>query len=151
MKIYAMLAMLLLLFIVALPDTSQGEDFNFTVPVNLSNLPPEVTQGYVRCLVSRLNLVSHETGSAGNAGLLGEREVSFPISAGRYSGAVEVSFNAGPNKRPSDARTYACMLRLAGIMNGAPQGFAPNGRGSGLNFPTAAGSQLVDDVRAMIR
>lgn len=92
------------LALMAFATPASAEDFTFIVPVQLSNLPPEVDEMRVGCAALIL-----PTASAG-ARMVGSRTLRVPISGGAYSGDVTVSFDAS---RPEDlplVNGYSCEI-----------------------------------------
>jgi hypothetical protein len=92
-----------------------AEDFEFSVPVQLSKLDAMFTKGTVEC---RVQGVAHGgapgAGQATNAALyfLGWGEASFAIAQGKFNDTVVVKFNVPRPSVPSDARAWQCMLSL---------------------------------------
>jgi len=98
--------------LVLVASPSLAEDFEFTVPVQLSKLDPAFAQGKVTCDVR-----GHSTMGTGAGGrtVIGSGEATFPITQGAYNGNVVVKFNAKrPEFQPAQGETYACMLHLLG-------------------------------------
>ncbi len=88
---------------------SQAEDFNFTVPVEVKNLLPEVSSVGVSCGARSLEYPSNFRG-----GDIGESELiwkSVPDTGNRTT-TVDVKFDAKPGKDPNDAKKYTCDLRI---------------------------------------
>jgi hypothetical protein len=80
---------------------ARAADFTFTVPVNVSELPPTIERGKVRCLVTRIG---------GGVGVtIGDvYSPEFAITGGAYSGVQRVEITAG--LRAAEANTYDCSL-----------------------------------------
>jgi hypothetical protein len=92
-----------------------AEDFEFSVPVQLSNLDAAFTKGTVECEVSgvvqRSASGAGQLGSAAN-GYLGWGQASFPIAQGKFNNTVVVKFNVPRPTIPSDGRSWRCTLSL---------------------------------------
>jgi hypothetical protein len=92
-----------------------AEDFEFSVPVQLSKLDPALMQGTVECEV--LGVGQHGNGGAGQASstgssFLGWGSTSFPIAQGKFNDTVLVKFNLNRPTIPSDGRSWRCTLSL---------------------------------------
>jgi hypothetical protein len=95
-----------LAFLVLSPATAYAGQFNFTVPVELTNMPAATQRGYVRCIVSQVTPTTPPLN-------IGEgRSAEFTITDGRFSGNVLVEVNAGSSFSPAQANRYSCMLWL---------------------------------------
>ena len=81
-----------------------AEDFTFTVPVDFSNLPPDVTHATIGCSAYR-------SASGGGVGAGGR---NITITAGAYHGDVTMRFDAYPERDPATATHYACTALLMG-------------------------------------
>lgn len=80
-------------------------DFNFTVPVALTELPPTILRGKVRCIANQV--------VPGAFVAIGEGwSPEFAIVDGAYSGTVSVEVNASSAHDPSQANRYDCELWL---------------------------------------
>lgn len=90
--------------IISAPPAFAG-DFNFTVPVTLTNLPPTILRGKVRC-----NAVQTVPGSFLPRGEGWSPE--FAIVSGAYSGTVSVEVSAPRDVDPALADRYDCDLFL---------------------------------------
>lgn len=107
------------------PLAAHAEDFTFTVPVRLSNLPPEITAFQVNCGVNQPGTGSNFYGPRIGGTNSGER----PITGGAFSGDITLAFNASPTADPSRAGVYGCELRLIGTVVGRRMEFAPTADG----------------------
>lgn len=97
----------LALALLALPATAWAEDFNITIPIDFTRLPPEVNAFDVSCLV-RTRPSDDLTGR-----VVGDGEVNgLRIAAGTYRGDVTVRFNARAASDPTTARYYSCGLTM---------------------------------------
>lgn len=92
-----------------------AEDFEFSVPVQLSKLDGAFTQGKVQCEVfgvgQRVGAGAGQVTNTVNV-FLGWGEASFPIAQGNFNDTVVVRFNANRPAIPSDARSWWCSLGL---------------------------------------
>lgn len=94
-----------------------AEDFEFSVPVQLSNLDGAFTQVRVECEVFGVA----QRGAAGSGQVaanayLGWGAASLPIAQGKLNDTVVVKFNVPRPSLPSDGRSWRCSLTL--ISNG---------------------------------
>ncbi len=113
-------------------------DFTFTVPVQLSNLPPDSRSGVVSC---SLHTSAVGTPRAGTVGV-GNGNGFFTPVGGAYRGEVTVTANANPGVDPATVTHYSCGLAFVATLRGRDQQFAywlTAGRGPVL--PLAPGPQ----------
>lgn len=93
-----------------------ADDFTLIVPVDVHNLPPEISRLTVRCGVwggSR----SDPTGPP--PGVLGANDATVPITGGAYHGDVTVVINASSPSYARYATQYSCDYTLSFL---APDG-----------------------------
>src|SRR5690242_12552087 len=90
--------------VLALPLAGNAEDFNFVVPVQIDNLPPEVDVVNLVCLVY---------GGGVEIGQGGATPTSMRLVGGAFHGDVTVSFNAYSGRDPHAATDYECNLSFA--------------------------------------
>jgi hypothetical protein len=99
---------------------SYAEDFTFTVPVELKNIPQEFTRVSVQCLVFNKERSSQIGGYAYNSNII----------AGNYIDTVVMKFNAHPGKDPNQADNWECFIGIR-VQNAAqydpPSQFAAHG------------------------
>jgi hypothetical protein len=81
-----------------------AEDFTFTVPVDFSNLPPEITRAAITCNAYRSAI----------GGGVGARGAGITITGGAYHGDVTIRFDAYPERDPATATHYECTAVLMG-------------------------------------
>jgi zona occludens toxin (predicted ATPase) len=93
-------------------SSARAEDFNFTVPVQASNLPPNVEGLTVVCAA----LARGDVG----LGAIGGASVRVAVTGGAYRDDVVVRFNANPGKDPRLATRYQCV----GAFDGHERGVA---------------------------
>jgi hypothetical protein len=96
------------------PAATRAEDFTFTVPVAVRDLPSYATAGSVRCEALK-SVPSAPAGSIGITGSWGE--TGFKLTHGEFQGNVTVRFNA-TGMSLAEAKGYRCALYyndLAGI------------------------------------
>ncbi|HEX3064660.1 MAG TPA: hypothetical protein VHQ39_04230 [Dongiaceae bacterium] len=130
--------------VLAVPVTGNAEDFNFVVPVQIDNLPPEVDFAGLGCQVY---------GGGVEIGQGGAPVTSIRLVAGAFHGDVAVSFNAYSGRDPHAATDYECNLSFSHtgpptvfyFPEGSPRYSAtyPDWR----TFPRAAGAPFLDDTR----
>ena len=103
MKIRTTLRLCTSFAIVVGAASAQADDFTFSLPVEISNMHPDVHTGRVFC---RVNDERRREVAAGGA--------SFRLSGGSYHGVVTVAFNGSDPSRVVSAHSYSCTL-LFGI------------------------------------
>lgn len=103
-------ARLLAVALVATPPRhARAEDFEFEVPVELSNIDPQVTQARVECTTFGFE----GTGMQRRMVFVGSGITTFALKNGAYKDAVSVRFNADRSRaQPSAARTWVCTMDL---------------------------------------
>lgn len=123
---------------------ANAEDFNITVPINVSSLPPNINGMLLACLVYT------------NEPRLGGRNIGIGRSridlAGNYRGETTVRFNASAGQDPGSATHYECSGSFVGDERGTTVHYYANLAGS-VEFPRAPGSAfaLKTGVRPMPR
>ena len=95
-------------------------DFTFTVPVALSNLPPDSRTGGVSCSLHTSPVGTPRTSTVG----VGNGYGSFTISGGAYGGDVTVAVNANPGVDPATVTHFSCGLAFVATLRGRDQQFA---------------------------
>ncbi len=143
------LTALLLIALFSLAAPAQGTpgtpSFTFTVPVHVSNIPPEVTRVVVIC-----TLFNHATG-------LGVDTVTVPLTAGSFSGnltvPVAVSGVSGRAPDPSMVDYYGCGIQMlvSGGYNLASAFVNPPGVRGTLRWDAAPGSTMTIMVSGPVR
>lgn len=128
-----LLAAALLLFCVA--QSARAEDFNITVPVRVSGVPPNVTTFSVRCFAVLL-----PPGAAAPTSQIGLGSVDQRITGGAFSGNLTARFNAVPGKLASSATHYQCTGQFHGTDRGFSVGYFVNGGERDRPFPLAVGA-----------
>ena len=109
MNVTRRLAAVLLGVVVMVPttmtraQTPPGPHFTFTVPLQLSNLPPEIDSYSIGCSVFPSGGI-----------LLGTARTRGTISGGAVNTEVVVSVTANPVSDPALASEYSCSLHLDG-------------------------------------
>lgn len=112
-----------------------AEDFNITVPVRISHVPPNITTFSVRCFA-----VVMPAGAAAPTSQIGLGQADQSITGGAFNGNLTVRFNAAPGKIPSSATHYQCTGQFQGTDRGFSVGYFVNGGESDRPFPRAAGT-----------
>jgi zona occludens toxin (predicted ATPase) len=117
----------------------RAEDFNFTVPVQVSNLPPNVEELTIVCAAlapaatsGAANHVNFET--------VGYASVRVTIAGGAYRNDVAVRVNASPGKDPRMATQYRCEGTFKGRERGAVVYYFSGGKQQPPVFPLAPGA-----------
>jgi len=95
-------------------------DFTFTVPVELSNLPPDSRRGVVSCALRTSAVGTPRSGTVG----VGNGHGLFTISGGDYRGEVTVTANADPGVDPATVTHYTCGLAFYATLRGSDHQFA---------------------------
>jgi hypothetical protein len=90
------------------PAAARAEDFTFTVPVDVRDLPSSAHGGGVRCEAWRVP-PPPLTGPLGDS-RLPSGETHFPLTHGGFQGNVTVRFNAKGEVSVADAKGYRCWL-----------------------------------------
>jgi hypothetical protein len=110
-------------------------DFTITVPVSLSNLPPNIHSVWVTCQVFEA-IHLHVTGVA-------SREI--PVTGGAYHADVVFEINALPDRDPANAVEYRCEAWLHGSSTTNPnQAYFEGGDiNAAYTIPLAAGAPFV--------
>lgn len=100
MKKLVLIIILCLSMVILFGLPAFAEDFTFNVPVELHNIPKDIT--YWEIYIS----VSDASGK-----YVGVVNHYFTISGGEFSGTIPVKFNAYPDKQPGTAKTYIIILQ----------------------------------------
>ena len=80
--------------------------FTFRVPVQLSNLSPDINQLKIQCKTfSGNDATKHDQD-------IGKAEVITNVTNRQFTGTIAVRFNAAQGKEPENADTYYCSLML---------------------------------------
>jgi hypothetical protein len=114
-------------------EAGSTADFVFTVPVDVSNLPPEVTHISVCCQVSAGGRL------VGPGGTCAARRA---VSGRAYRGDFVVEYNANPGVDPATATNYNCNAWFHALVDGAQ--ITVNSRTAGsLPLPLSSGDLTV--------
>lgn len=111
---------------------AQTTDFTITVPVDVSGLPPTVTEMMVSCYVA-----PEDYGDARNYIAYAGRR--FAVS-GTYRANLTLTANAQPGKDAALARWYSCNAQFVGTERGAPATFFSGGGTTPPVFPLVTGA-----------
>ena len=120
-----------LLPLAAMP--AQAEDFVFTVPVNFSHLPPDISNFVVDCMALQ----------ASYGVVVGGGEARPRMSGGEFHGDVTVRFNATAGHDPAWAHFYQCRVISFYTDRGASYGFSST---SSPTFPLQPGAPIMLDT-----
>lgn len=104
----------------------EAKHFNITVPVSVSNLPPNIARMHITCYVY------------GTGGSWGVGRTSVDIAARAYSGDVTLRFDADAGRDPAGATHYECLGWFTGTEAGATVHYFLNA--TAPRFPLAAGA-----------
>lgn len=127
---------------------ANAAEYEFTVPIALSAMPPEIAEGLVGC-----QIFAPRVGSTGTE-TIGLAETRFPIAGGAYAGDVRVGVNRSALAGSRTPTRWSCYLRVYGRIGGAPVEFwsyedpatgayglkMPPGVTPRLEIPAAAGA-----------
>jgi hypothetical protein len=137
MKKYRLQTLLVAGLIALVAQRAGASDFSITIPVRLSNLPPNVQRLSIGCGVYEYR--------PGIARVIGQKSppVLVEMSGGGYSGNVVVSINAAPGQDPANATDYQCSAYFiasdpAGTVGGVPIFYFQTA--ASPTFPLAAGA-----------
>lgn len=133
MKRTAFTCAIVLAVFVAGSTIAQAADFTFTVPVDVSNLPSEITYIKVCCY------------AAANTALVGSGHSCAgrrSVSGGAYRGTFTVEYNARPGVDPATADRYTCYVAFEAMVSGRSVEVAGYTMGS-LPLPLSSGSLKV--------
>jgi hypothetical protein len=126
---------------------AHAADFTFEVPVEISNVPAEVTHMAVYCQAKKYedprNLDYHSP-----VGISISVGRSYPLPEHRYSGVVRLEVNATAGRRPQEANGYECRLVFQ-VMEGTTLVRSYEYDTLTTQYPPAAGSTPVVRVRAI--
>ncbi len=115
------LSMIAAMVLCAAPLRAQGAEFTFTVPVRVSNLPPDSRQGGVSCTL--LTGPAGTRGSGGTVGI-GGGTGRFTLTSGAFDGEVTVEANTRPGNDPATVTHYSCAIAFYATLRGRDQQFA---------------------------
>jgi hypothetical protein len=87
-------------------------EYEFTVPVALAALPPEINEALVRC-----EIYTPRTG--GGLDVAGSGETRQPIAGGAFRGDVRVNVDRSALMRSRVPSQWTCYLRVQGTVGGA--------------------------------
>jgi hypothetical protein len=99
MKLKRIFAVHLIVLALVFPHAVCAEDFTFDLKLELSNLHPDVAKIRLYCGAS----ISDAGGMIGD----GDLEIDVP-PAGGINNTVQLTFNASPGKKLSDAKVWRC-------------------------------------------
>lgn len=123
MNIIKGIATLLLLASATLAVATDTPQFTFTVPLDLNNLPPEISNATVECFVYKHDPSTEHTRAS----------TDQPIHGGAFHGDVTVRITVPTLSNPADYDRYNCGLYLGGTAGV----FVDSG---GARMPLAAGA-----------
>ena len=124
-----------------------GADFTFTVPVALSNLPPDSRGGFVNCILFAPIRPGRPTGPLDGGG----GSTHFTISSGAYRGEVVVPVDAPAGIDPATVTEYSCAISFNATLRGSDHQFSFFNLGAPTTFPLAPGAPYNPNFRGPIR
>jgi hypothetical protein len=116
---------------------ADGPHFTLTIPVELTNLPPETTSLQVYCSVTNA------------AGRSVPGHVTHSVTGGSFRGEVSVPITIPVVHNPADFETYRCSLHLQAALAGGGAMTLMSDAATG--FPLAAGAPYVRHVTGSLR
>jgi hypothetical protein len=119
-------------FVAAAP--ASAEDFNITIPLQFSNLPPNVDGFLGGCWI-----YTNEPRLGGRS-IGGNNVTRVNIAGGAYRGDLVLRFNAAPGQDPAAATHYECVGHFVGTDRGATVHYFTTTFGPEVRFPLAAGA-----------
>jgi hypothetical protein len=127
-------------------QAAHAEDFNITIPLEISNLPPSIAGMLVFCSVM--------TGEPRLGGrYMGNLTKRVEMSGGGFRGNVTLNFNASAGQDPSLATHYECGGSFVGDERGATVHYFSESVSGSPRFPLAAGAtfRLKTGIRPLPR
>jgi hypothetical protein len=123
--------------------TAQAAEFTFEVPVEVSNVPAEVTGVSVSCAALRYSNPSNLlTDPRPQISLMLGRTVT--LTGRSFSGTVRIEADAQPGRRPQEANGYECQLAFMTVRDRDVPITNITER-----YPPAAGTTAVTTVRGL--
>lgn len=92
-------------------------EYEFTVPLSLAAMPPEINEAEVRC-----DIWAPRTGATGEE-LIGSGQTRLPVAGGAYAGDVRVSVNRSALAGSRTPSSWSCYLRVYGRIGTSPAEF----------------------------
>lgn len=123
-----------------------AEDFTFTVPVQVSNLPPDSTRVGVSC-----HLYTNAAARPGGRGHVGSLYGFAAISGGAFRGEVTAASNANPGVDPATVTHYSCALGITARLRGRDHTFLYGDSAAPSTLPLAPGAPFTPQVVGTIR
>jgi hypothetical protein len=114
---------------------SHGTDFTLVVPLNVSNLPPEIDRVRVCCQVADASAGGRLIGS-------GSTCQSAAVVGRAFRGDITVLYDAAPGVNPATARAYNCKAGFEGMVRGVRTTFDSNAAG-GRDISLSSGNLVV--------
>jgi hypothetical protein len=112
---------------------ASAEDFVFTVPMNFSRLPPDISSFQVSCTALQ----------ASYGVVVGGGDARPTMSGGEFHGDVTIRFNATAGHDPATAHYYECRMISFFTDRGVQYSFYGS---SSPTFPLQAGAPMVLDT-----
>lgn len=126
----------LLLMMLVLPwmaTTANAAQFNITIPIQVSNLPPNIDGMLLFCSV-----MTGEPRLGGRYIGIGRKRVN--ITGGAYRGNELISFDVNPGQDPALVTHYECTGTFTGTESGATVHYYNDSIGGSVRFPLTAGA-----------
>ncbi|HWR01630.1 MAG TPA: hypothetical protein VN371_07165 [Chlorobaculum sp.] len=115
-----------------------AEDFTFIIPVQITNLHPDITKGRVSVWVTKFKSASPV--DPVKCGGIQE----FDIVGGNYNNSLTMKFNAPAGSNPADAHYWSCNMDLYSVTLGwRPAGFQ-------FDIYAAGGPYKFDNVNSVL-
>lgn len=136
------------LFIAAAPATAA--DFTFTVPVQVSNLPPDSRNASVHCSVYSVGRLRPGSSPAPDGSGFA-RMGTGTLAGGAFRGEVTVTVNANAGVDPATITEYSCGLSFVATQRGRDTQFAYWITATPSTLPVAPGAPFSPRVVGSIR
>lgn len=131
-KTFALTLLLTAVLLSAAPLAA--EDFTITIPLQFSNLPPNVDGFLGGCWI-----YTNEPRLGGRS-IGANNATRVNITGGAHRGDFVLRFNAAPGMDPATATHYECTGHFVGTERGATVHYFTTSFGAEIRFPLAAGA-----------
>jgi hypothetical protein len=131
-KIFRIALGLAAVLLAAVP--ASAEDFTITIPLQFSNLPPNVDGFLGGCYI-----YTNEPRLGGRS--IGANNVTrVNLTGGAYRGDLTLRFNAAGGQDPATATHYECVGHFVGTDRGVTVHYFTTDFGAEIRFPLASGA-----------
>jgi len=119
--------------LLAFTPAAYAEDFNITVPLDMSNLPPNIAGIMVSCAV-----ITGEPRLGGR--YVGNLTKRVDVKGGAFRGNVTINFNATAGLDPALVTHYECSSSFVGDERGVTVHYFNDSFATSSRFPVTAGA-----------